>query len=398
MLEGNRVGKFIYLDNAATTQTSDKVLKAMLPYYARSYGNPSSIYDFGEKNKKSIMKSREVIAKSLHAKTDEIYFTSGGSESDNWALDIAVNKNKLGKKHIITSKIEHHAILNTCKNLEKQNVAITYLNVDEYGRINLEQLKKSITPYTKMISIMFANNEIGTIEPIKEIGKIAREKNIIFHTDAVQAFGHIPIDVDECNIDMLSASAHKLNGPKGVGILYVREQIEISPFIFGGGQEKGKRAGTENVPGIVGFGEAAKIAMERMEQRSKKEIMLRDYLTRRILREIPFTRINGSKKYRLPNNVNVSFQFIEGDNLLVMLDMAGICASVGSACSSGSKSPSHVLNAIGLPDEVAYGTLRMTLSEQNTFEELDYVVDTLKEQVKELRKKNTEYEEIFGKY
>lgn len=398
MLEGNRVGKFIYLDNAATTQTSERVIRAMLPYYARSYGNPSSIYDFGEKNKNSILKSREIIANAIHAKSDEIYYTSGGSESDNWALNIVANKNKLEKRHIITSRIEHHAILNTCKFLEKQNVEVTYLNVDENGIINLEQLKNSIKPYTKMISVMFANNEIGTVEPIKEIGKLAREKNIIFHTDAVQAFGHIPIDVEECNIDMLSASAHKLNGPKGVGFLYIRNNIEVLPLIYGGGQEKGKRAGTENVPGIVGFGEATKIAMEKLEQRSKKEMKLRDYLTKRILYEIPFTRLNGSNKARLPNNVNISFQFIEGDNLLVMLDTAGVCASVGSACSSGSKIPSHVLTAIGLPDEIAYGTLRMTLSDQNTFEELDYVVDTLKKQVKELREKNNRYEEIFGKY
>lgn len=390
------MGKFIYLDNAATTQTSDRVLKAMLPYYARSYGNPSSIYEFGEKNKKSVSKSREIVAESINAKTDEIYFTSGGSESDNWALNIAVNKNKLEKRHMITTKIEHHAILNTCKNLEKQNVEITYLNVDEKGMINIEQLKNSIKPYTKLISIMFANNEIGTIQPIKEIGKIAREKNIIFHTDAVQAFGHLPIDVEELNIDMLSASAHKLNGPKGVGFLYIRENIEVLPLIFGGGQERGKRAGTENVPGIVGLGEASRIAEERMEQKYQREIKLRDYLIRRILSEIPFTRLNGSTKNRLPNNINISFQFIEGENLLVMLDMAGICASVGSACSAGSKAPSHVLNAIGLPDEIAYGTLRLTLSEQNTMEELDYVVETLKQQVNELRKKNSEYEEFFG--
>lgn len=392
------MGKFIYLDNAATTQTSDRVLKAMLPFYARSYGNPSSNYDFGEKNKKAVLKSREIIAKSINAKTEEIYFTSGGSEADNWALQIAVNKNKLEKRHMITTKIEHHAILNTCKNIEKQNVGVTYLNVDEQGIVNLEQLKKSITPYTKLISVMFANNEIGTIEPIKEIGKIAREKNIIFHTDAVQAFGHEPIDVNELNIDMLSASAHKFNGPKGVGFLYVRKGIEISPLIFGGGQERGKRAGTENVPGIVGLGEATKIAMERMEQRHARELKLRNYLIKRILNEIPFTRINGSLKNRLSNNINISFQFVEGENLLVLLDMEGICVSVASACSSGASSPSHVLNAIGLPDEIAYGTLRMTLSEQNTVEELDYVVDLLKQMVKDLRQKNSEYEEFCEKH
>ncbi|OYO91973.1 cysteine desulfurase NifS, partial [Lachnotalea glycerini] len=354
------MGKFIYLDNAATTQTSERVIRAMLPYYARSYGNPSSIYDFGEKNKNSILKSREIIANAIHAKSDEIYYTSGGSESDNWALNIVANKNKLEKRHIITSRIEHHAILNTCKFLEKQNVEVTYLNVDENGIINLEQLKNSIKPYTKMISVMFANNEIGTVEPIKEIGKLAREKNIIFHTDAVQAFGHIPIDVEECNIDMLSASAHKLNGPKGVGFLYIRNNIEVLPLIYGGGQEKGKRAGTENVPGIVGFGEATKIAIEKLEQRSKKEMKLRDYLTKRILYEIPFTRLNGSNKARLPNNVNISFQFIEGDNLLVMLDTAGGCASVGSSWSLGSKIPLHVLSSIGSPFEKSFGTLSLT--------------------------------------
>lgn len=392
------MGKFIYLDNAATTQTSERVLKAMLPFYARSYGNPSSIYDFGEKNKKAVMKSREIIAQSIHASTEEIFFTSGGSESDNWALQIAVNKNKSEKRHMITSKIEHHAILNTCKNLEKQNVGVTYLNVDETGIINIEQLKGSITPYTKLISIMFANNEIGTIEPIKEIGKIARERNIIFHTDAVQVFGHIPIDVDELNIDMMSASAHKFNGPKGVGFLYIRKGIEISPMIFGGGQEKGKRAGTENVPGIVGLGEATRLAIERMDQRYNREMKMRDYLTKRILNEIPYTRLNGSTQNRLPNNVNISFQFVEGENLLVLLDMAGICASVASACSSGASSPSHVLNAIGLTDEIAYGTLRLTLSEQNTIEELDYVVDSLKQIVLNLREKSSEYEEFCGRY
>ncbi|WP_099468485.1 cysteine desulfurase NifS [Konateibacter massiliensis] len=392
------MGKFIYLDNAATTQTSDRVIKAMLPYYARSYGNPSSIYDFGEKNKKSVAKSREIIADAIHAKKEEIYFTSGGSEADNWALQIAVNKNKFGKRHMITTKIEHHAILNTCKNLEKQNVGVTYLNVDESGMINLEQLKSSITPYTKLISIMYANNEIGTIEPIREIGKIARENKIIFHTDAVQAFGHLPIDVEELNIDMMSASAHKFNGPKGVGFLYVREGIDVASMIFGGGQERGKRAGTENVPGIVGMGEATKIALERMEQRHIREVKLRDYLIKRILTEIPYTRLNGSAQKRLANNINVSFQFVEGDNLLVLLDMAGICASVASACSSSTSSPSHVLNAIGLPDEIAYGTLRMTLSEQNTVEELDYVAETLKYHVKELRAKNSEYEEFCGKH
>ncbi|MFA9375217.1 MAG: cysteine desulfurase NifS [Lachnotalea sp.] len=392
------MGKFIYLDNAATTQTSDRVIKAMLPYYARSYGNPSAIYDFGEKNKKSIMKSREEIATAINAKTDEIYFTSGGTESDNWAINIALNNKKLERTHIITSKIEHHAILNTCSNLEKQKVMVTYLNVDENGVVNMEQLKNSITPYTKLISIMYANNEIGTIEPIKEIGKIARKNNIIFHTDAVQAFGHIPIDVEENNIDMLSASAHKFNGPKGVGFLYVRDNIEISPLILGGGQEKGKRAGTENVPGVVGLGEATKIAMERMQVRRNREVKLRDYLTKRILSEIPFTRLNGSPNNRLSNNVNISFQFVEGENLLVLLDMVGVCASVASACTAESKLPSHVLSAIGLPNEIAYGTLRMTLSEQNTFEELSFVVETLKQQVKELREMNNQYKEIFPKY
>jgi cysteine desulfurase len=273
---------------------------------------------------------------------------------------------------------------------------VTYLNVDENVVINMEQLRNSITPHTKIISVMFANNEIGTIEPIKEIGKIAKEKNIIFHTDAVQAFGHIPIDVDEYNIDMLSASAHKFNGPKGVGFLYVRKNIEVSPLIFGGGQEKGMRSGTENVAGIVGLGEATRLAMERMETRRKRETKLREYLIKRILTEIPLTRLNGSTTSRLSNNVNISFQFVEGENLLVMLDMVGVCISVGSACSSESKYPSHVLRAIGLPDDIAYSTIRMTLSEQNTIEELDYVVEVLKQQVKELRSKNSLYQEIFS--
>lgn len=397
------MSRFIYLDNAATTQVSQDVLRAMLPYYARSYGNPSSIYEFGEKNKKAVSESREIIAKSLKAKTGEIYFTSGGSESDNWALNYSLLPSQLlqlkGQScHVITTQIEHHAILNKCKSLEKQRISVTYVKPDENGIINPQNIKRAVRPNTRLISVMFANNEIGTIQPIREIGEIAKNNNIVFHTDAVQAYGHIPIDVNECNIDMLSASAHKLNGPKGIGFLYIREGVNISPLIFGGAQENGKRAGTENVPSIVGFGEAVKLSMERMEYRIKKETNLKNYLIKRILEEIPYSRINGSLKNRLPNNVNVSFQFIEGDNLLVLLDMAGICASVGSACASGSKEPSHVLRAIGLPDEIAYGTLRLTLCENNTRDEIDYVMSVLKSQVMELRKKNAHYEEISGKY
>ena len=377
--------KLIYLDNAATTKTRPEVVEAMLPYFTEYYGNPSSVYTFSSESKKAVTNAREIIAKSLGAKTNEIYFTAGGSESDNWALVATAEAYSAKGKHIITSKIEHHAILHTCQYLEKRGYEVTYLDVDENGVVKLDELKKAIRPDTILISIMFANNEIGTIEPIKEIGEIAKEHGILFHTDAVQAYAHVPINVDECHIDMLSSSGHKLNGPKGIGFLYIRTGVKIRSFIHGGAQERKRRAGTENVPGIVGYGKAAQIAMETMDERIAKETQLRDYLIKRVTEEVPFTRVNGSRTNRLPNNVNFAFQFIEGESLLIKLDMAGICGSSGSACTSGSLDPSHVLLAIGLPHEIAHGSLRLTLSEENTMEEMDYVVDQIKEIVSYLR-------------
>ena len=377
--------KMIYLDNAATTKTRPEVVEAMLPYFTESYGNPSSVYTFSAKSKEAVTKAREIIADSLGVKSNEIYFTAGGSEADNWALVAAAEAYEAKGKHIITSKIEHHAILHTCEYLEKRGYEVTYLDVDENGVVKLDELKKAIRPDTILISIMFANNEIGTIEPIKEIGAIAKEHGILFHTDAVQAYGHVPISADEYNIDMLSASGHKINGPKGIGFLYIRKGVKIRSFIHGGAQERRRRAGTENVPGIVGFGKAVQLAMDEMEERTKKEVEMREYLMEKVLREVPFTRINGSRTSRLPNNINFAFQFIEGESLLIKLDMAGICGSSGSACTSGSLDPSHVLLAIGLPHEIAHGSLRLTLGEQNTEEDVDYVIETVTDVVKTLR-------------
>ena len=371
--------KLIYLDNAATTKTAPEVVEAMLPYFTEHFGNPSSVYGFAA------------------AKSNEIYFTAGGSESDNWALIATAEAYASKGKHLITSKIEHHAILHTCEYLEKKGFEVTYLDVDENGIVDLEQLKSAIREDTILISIMYANNEIGTIQPIREIGAIAHEHGILFHTDAVQAFGQVPINVDENQIDMLSASGHKLNGPKGIGFLYIRKGVKIRSFIHGGAQERRRRAGTENVPGIVGFGKAVERAVSTMEARTKKERELRDYLIERIEKEIPYCRLNGDRTKRLPNNVNFSFRFIEGESLLIMLDMKGICASSGSACTSGSLDPSHVLLAIGLPHEIAHGSLRMTLSEETTKEDLDYVVENLKEIVSNLRSMSPLYEDFVKK-
>lgn len=389
--------RLIYLDNAATTKTAPEVVDAMLPYFTEHYGNPSSVYGFAAANKEVVASQREVIAGALGAAPNEIYFTAGGSESDNWALIAAAEAYGAKGKHIITSKIEHHAILHTCEYLEKRGFEITYLDVDENGIVNLAQLRQAIREDTILISVMYANNEIGTIQPIQEIGAIAREHGILFHTDAVQAFGQIPINVDACHIDMLSASGHKLNGPKGIGFLYIRKGVKIRSFIHGGAQERRRRAGTENVPGIVGFGKAVERAVSTMEERTAKEIGMRDYLIQRIETEIPFCRLNGDRQKRLPNNVNFSFQFIEGESLLIMLDMKGICASSGSACTSGSLDPSHVLLAIGLPHEIAHGSLRMTLNEEITKEDLDYVVDSLKEIIQNLRNMSPLYEDFMKK-
>lgn len=387
----------IYLDNAATTKSSQEVVDAMLPYFTENYGNASSIYEVGQRSKEAITTAREDIAKVLGAKTEEIYFTAGGSEADNWALKAAFEAYSKKGNHIITTKIEHHAILHTCEYLEKKGAEITYLDVDENGLVNLDELQKAIRPETILISIMFANNEIGTIEPVKEIGMIAKEHGVLFHTDAVQAFGQVPIDVDEMNIDMLSSSAHKINGPKGIGFLYIRKGVKIRSFVHGGAQERKRRAGTENVPGIVGYGVAAKRAAETMEVRTAKERELRDYFIDRVLKEIPYVKLNGDPVKRLPNNINLSFRFVEGESLLIMLDMKGIAASSGSACTSGSLDPSHVLLAIGLPHEIAHGSLRLTLGEDTTKEDLDYTLEQLKEIIGKLRDLSPLYEDFVKK-
>lgn len=389
--------KLIYLDNAATTKTAPEVVEAMLPYFTENYGNPSSVYEFAGISKKAVTQSREIIAKALGANDNEIYFTAGGSEADNWALKATAEAYKSKGNHIITTKIEHHAILHTAQYLEKNGYEVTYLDVDENGVVKLEQLKKAIRPTTILISIMYANNEIGTIQPIKEIGDIACQNGILFHTDAVQAFGQLPINVDECHIDMLSASGHKLNGPKGIGFLYIRKGVKIRSFVHGGAQERKRRAGTENVPGIVGLGAAVQRAMDTMEARTSQEIKLRDHLIERVLKEVPYTRLNGHRSLRLPNNVNFSFQFVEGESLLIMLDMEGICGSSGSACTSGSLDPSHVLLAIGLPHEIAHGSLRLTLGEETTMEDIDFVVEVIQKIVEKLRSMSPLYEDFMKK-
>ena len=391
------MNKVIYLDNAATTKTAPEVVEAMLPYFTESFGNPSSVYSFASKNKQAITDQREAIANALGANTEEIYFTAGGSESDNWALKATAEAYKEKGNHIITTKIEHHAILHTGEYLEKQGFEVTYLDVDEDGKVKLEELKAAIRPTTILISVMYANNEIGTIQPIKEIGEIAKEHGVLFHTDAVQAFGQVPIDVNECHIDMLSASGHKLNGPKGIGFLYIRKGVKIRSFVHGGVQERRRRAGTENVPGIIGLGTAVSRAVRTMNERAEKETALRNYLIERVMTEIPYTKLNGHKTDRLPNNANFSFQFIEGESLLIMLDMKGICASSGSACTSGSLDPSHVLLAIGLPHEIAHGSLRLTLSDETTKEEIDFVIESLKEIVARLRSMSPLYEDFIRK-
>ena len=385
----------IYLDNAATTKTAPEVVDAMLPYFSEYYGNASTIYSLGAESKKAMDHARQTIADSLGAKPEEIYFTAGGSESDNWALKATAEAYASKGKHIITTKIEHHAILHTCEYLEKRGFEITYLNVDRDGLISLDELKAAIRPDTILISVMFANNEIGTIEPIAEIGEIAKEHGVLFHTDAVQAYAQVPIHVDEMHIDMLSASGHKLNGPKGIGFLYIRKGVKIRSFVHGGAQERSRRAGTENIPGIVGLGAAVERAMRIMDSKTRKEIELRDYLIGRLENEIPHCWLNGHRTKRLPNNINFSFLFIEGESMLIMLDMKGICASSGSACTSGSLDPSHVLLAIGLPHEIAHGSLRLTLSEENTKEDIDYTVDSLKAIVARLRSMSPLYEDFI---
>ena len=389
--------RFIYLDNAATTKGLPEVFETMKPYFEEQYGNPSSTYTFSGKIAGKVGEARESIAKFLGAKREEIYFTSGGSESDNWALKGIADAYSDKGKHIITTKIEHHAILNTAEFLEKHGIEVTYLDVDENGFVNPAELEAAIRPDTILISIMFANNEIGTIEPIKELGRIAHEHGVLFHTDAVQAFGHLPIDVNEMNIDMLSASAHKINGPKGVGVFYIRKGIEISSLIHGGAQERGKRAGTTNAAGIIGTAKAVEIAATRMEKRTIYERKLRDYLIERVLKEIPYTVLNGDREMRLSNNANFCFRFIEGESLMILLDLSGIAASSGSACTSGALDPSHVLLAIGRPKDIARGSIRLTLSDETTKDDIDKTVDVLKKSVERLRGMSPFYEAFINK-
>lgn len=387
----------IYLDNAATTQVEPEVLDAMIPYFTEYYGNPSAIYTFAGKAKGAIEEARKILAEGISAEPEEIFFTGGGSESDNWALKATAEAYAAKGNHIITSRIEHHAILHTAEYLEKNGCEVTYLDVDENGFVSPEAVKAAIRPNTILISIMMANNEIGTVEPVREIGAIAKENGILFHTDAVQAFGHLPIDVREMNIDMLSASAHKLNGPKGVGFLYIRRGLKLRSFLHGGAQERQRRAGTHNVAGIVGMGNAAETAFREMEKRSAYETELRDYLIERVLSEVPYTRLNGDRRKRLPGNASFCFRFIEGESLLILLDQNGICASSGSACTSGALDPSHVLLAIGLPHEIAHGSLRISLSWKTTKEEIDFTVDKIREIVERLRNMSPLYEDFVKK-
>ena len=389
--------KLIYLDNAATTKVYPEVLDAMLPYFTEHYGNPSAVYSFAGEAEKAVAKARETIASAIGAKTDEIYFTGGGSESDNWALKATAEAYAPKGKHIITTAIEHHAILHTAAWLEKQGFEVTYVGVDENGTVKLEELEAAIRPDTILISVMAANNEIGTVQPLKEIGAIAKKHGVLFHTDAVQAFAHVPINVDEMNIDMLSASGHKINGPKGIGAMYIRKGVKILSFVHGGAQERRRRAGTHNVPGIVGMGKATELAVRDMDKNTAYETKLRDHLIDRVLEEIPYTRLNGHRTNRLPNNANFCFRFIEGESMLILLDQAGICGSSGSACTSGSLDPSHVLLAIGLPHEIAHGSLRLTLSPETTMEDIDYTVDTLKKIIERLRGMSPLYEDFVRK-
>jgi len=387
----------IYLDNAATTKVSEEVFEVMKPYFCEQYANPSAIYSFAGKSMKAVNEAREQAAKLIGAASNEIYFTAGGSESDNWVIKTVCETYKNKGKHIITTKIEHHAILHTCQYMEKQGFEVTYLDVDEMGIVKMDDLKAAIRPDTILITIMAANNEIGTIQPLKEIGALAKEHKVLFHTDAVQAYGHIPMNVDEMNIDFLSASGHKLHAPKGIGLMYIRKGIKVGSYIHGGAQERSRRAGTLNTPGIVGFGEAIRIAGERMQENMAKEIELRDYLINRVLTEIPYSRLNGDPVKRLPGNAHFCFQFIEGESMLIMLDQKGICASSGSACTSGSLDPSHVLLAIGLPHEIAHGSLRLTMSEETTKEDIDTTVDELKVIIERLRAMSPLYEDFIKK-
>ncbi|MGP1405663.1 cysteine desulfurase NifS [Filifactor alocis] len=387
--------KYVYMDNSATTAVKQEVLDQMMPIFTEIYGNPSSIHQAGQIARVYVDKARMQVASLLNASLDEIYFTAGGSESDNWALKGVAEKYRKKGNHIITTKIEHHAILHTCEYLEKQGYEVTYLDVDEYGVVDLEQLKKSITDQTILISVMFANNEIGTIQPIEEIGKIAKERKILFHTDAVQAIGNVDIDVHKLNIDMLSMSGHKIHAPKGIGVLYIRKGLILPNLIHGGAQERKRRAGTENVPGIVGLGKACEIAKQHMENHIAHCTKLRDRLIEKVTQKIPYTLVTGSLEHRLPGLASFCFKYIEGEALLLSLDMKGIAGSSGSACTSGSLDPSHVLMALGLKHEIAHGSLRLSLSDFNTEEEVDYVVEELAVIVQRLRNMSPLYDEVL---
>lgn len=388
--------RVVYLDHSATTPVKPAVLEAMLPYFTEQFGNASSIHQFGRPNKAKIAEARETLAKTLNAKTEELYFTAGGTESDNWALKSVAEAYRSKGNHIITTKIEHHAILHTAEYLEKNGCTVTYLDVDSDGLISLEALKAAITDKTILISVMFVNNEIGTVQPIAEIGRIAKEHGVLFHTDAVQAYGNMPIDVNAMNIDLLSLSAHKVYGPKGIGLLYARQGVRLPNFIHGGAQERKRRAGTENVPGIIGFAKAAELAHEGLEGHMLHLKTLRDKLIDRVLKEIPYSRLNGHAEHRHPGNANISFEFIEGEALLLSLDMVGVAGSSGSACTSGSLDPSHVLMAIGLTHEIAHGSLRLTMGDSTTEADIDYTVDQLKIIVDRLRQMSPLYEKITG--
>lgn len=391
------MNKTIYMDYAATTYTKKEVLEEMLPYFAENYGNPSSIYSLSRTTKRAIDISRDRVAKALNAEPSEIFFTGSGSEADNWAIKGVAFANRKKGNHIITTQIEHHAVLHTCEYLEKQGFEVTYLPVNEEGFISIDDLAAAIKDTTILVSVMFANNEIGTIQPIKEIGKLCREKKVLFHTDAVQAVGNIPIDVKDMNIDLLSLAAHKFYGPKGVGALYIRKGVRIDNLIHGGGQERARRAGTENVAGVVGLGKAIELAVSTMEEKNAKLKALRDKLIEGLLK-VPYTRLNGPRgENRLPGNVNVCFQYIEGESVLLLLDDAGICASSGSACTSGALDPSHVLLAIGLPHEIAHGSLRLSLGESNTEEEVDYVLEVIPKIVQRLRDMSPLWEDVVKK-
>ena len=390
--------KVIYLDNAATTRVYPEVMEAMTPFFTEHFANPAAFYSFANPAQKAVHEAREQVAKSIGAKNEEIYFTGGGSESDNWAIKATAEAYKNKGKHIITSTIEHHAVLHTCQWLEKQGYEVTYVNVDKDGVLKLDELEAAIRPDTILISVMAANNEIGTIQPLREIGEIAHKHGVLFHTDAVQAFAHIPLNVDEMHIDMLSASGHKIHGPKGIGVMYIRKGVKILSFMHGGAQERRRRAGTHNVPGIVGMGKAVEIASQTMEENGKKIAELRDYLIEQVLEKVPHARLNGHRTNRLPNNANFCFRFIEGEGMLILLDQAGIYGSSGSACTSGSLDPSHVLLAIGLPHEIAHGSLRLTLSEETTKEDIDYTVDKLAEIIARLRSMSPLYEDFVKKH